>query len=234
MESFLKKNIDLIFWVIVVIDCLMQYFEWHYTYFTEPVLVPLLILKMFLQDDDIGSPLPKFFFYIGLFFSFFGDVLQLVVTNTLFFYSSIIAYTIMNFCYAVSIIGLNGKQVLPPRRILWGLPVLAILAFAFFYFMGNELGVFKAPLIGYVFMLVVVSLAALSLLTNTLYRSVAIRYFIPAIAIEIIQNFLFALNLFHLTGSAQGYAPSLALYAISQYLMSAGILKAYIHEPQKN
>lgn len=230
MENFLHKHINKIFLLVIVLDCIMQYAELPYTVYTEPLIVPLLLVKLFISDDNIGQPVPKFIFYIGLFFSLFGDVLQLVVSNTLFFYSSLVAFTIMNLCYTIAIAGLYPAGIKNPLRLVLPFLLLGSAALLFFHLLGTELGVFRMPLMVYVSSLVLVVLSALNLLRSPDQKINALRFFIPAVSAEVIQNLVFALNLFENDASARGFVPSYALYALSQFLMVSGILHTYVQK----
>jgi uncharacterized membrane protein YhhN len=114
MEDFLHKRTLTIYWSVLLLSAVFLYFVPKYTVFTEPLLVPLLLLHLFLRDNNIGRPFGKLIFFIGLFLAFLGDVLQVVITNEIFFISSLVAFMLMNTCYSISFFSMDKKVYRKP------------------------------------------------------------------------------------------------------------------------
>lgn len=226
MEVILRKYVIPVYFLSIILDCIFLYFDLPYIAVTEPFLIPLLVVYLFLNDENIGSPPAKFIFYLGLFFSFFGDVLQLVVTNGIFFFGSLVTFMVMNICYAVSLLSLHKK--IPSSKILIPFVLFVLTGISFIIYMGNGMGALQKPIIAYIATLILLSTSSISLLYNPAYRKTALQFFIPAVGLEILQNFIFALNLFQWGAQNQLFTISILLYGISQFLWVKGILKVYL------
>ena len=227
MEIFLKKYTLSAFWLLIIIDCVFLYFDLPYIAITEPLLIPILLLFLFLNDENIGRPIGKFIFYIGLLFSFFSDVLQLVLTNGFFFSASLIMFILMNICYIISFITLNKCRIFKPFLLLFILIILLLIAYQFLSIMGNDFGDYLTPFIIYISTLILMFLIIINLSGSAPYSKSAIKYFIPGAVFLIIQNMAFTINLFRFNGTSRGYIYSLIFYAAFQYLMVKGFFTVY-------
>jgi uncharacterized membrane protein YhhN len=101
MEEFLNKRLLTIYWIVLLVHCTFQFFVLPYRAVTKPMLVPLLLTYLLLKDGNIGKPIGKSIFYIGLFLAFFGDVLLIIINDT-FFLAGMIAFMLMNIFYSIS------------------------------------------------------------------------------------------------------------------------------------
>jgi uncharacterized membrane protein YhhN len=228
MEEFLHKRVLLIYWFVLLLSAVFLYFIPKYTVFTEPLLVPLLLLHLFLRDSNIGKPFGKFIFFIGLFLAFLGDVLQVVINNELFFISSLVAFMLMNTCYSISFFTMDKKMYQKPWIFLLSCGLLAVVARLFIDFLGDKnLGDYKMPLILYIFTLCVMISLAVNLLNSRPFKQIAIRWLIPGAVIFMIQNMLLATNLFRFGGQHKLYVLSVIPYGIAQYLIAKGMQKVY-------
>lgn len=228
MEPFLQKYTLTVYWVVLVLDCIFLYFDLPYVAVTSSLLVPLLLLYLFIKDANIGRPTGKFFFYIGLFLAFLGDVLQIAVKNEVFFFSSLIIFMLMNLCYSICFFSLNKLGLRKPFPVLATVAMLSVTGYVFVRIMGEEMGEYLIPVIVYMITLIVMVALAINVAANPQYYTVAIRYFLPGSLVFILQNAIFAFNLFGLEGNASGFIYSVIPYAIGQYLMAKGILKVYL------
>src|SRR3569623_44433 len=125
MEAFLRKRVLIIYWIVLLIHCILQHYHTTYVAISLPFLLPFLFLYLFLHDDNIGSPAPKFIFYIGLFLAYFGDVLLILINDT-FFLSGMIAFMLMNITYSISFL------LMTPIRLKKILPALLTFIALFF------------------------------------------------------------------------------------------------------
>jgi uncharacterized membrane protein YhhN len=191
-------------------------------------MVPILILHLFLNDHNIGKPVGKFIFFIGLILAFFGDVLQIIIRNDIFFIWSIVAFMLMNYCYGFSFFMLNRKGFKKPFLYFGTGLILFLFEFLFIQLFGNEMGDSKIPVIIYMVSLSVMILMAVNVAGNEKYRSIALRYLIPGAIIFMIENGIMTANLFHLGGRSELYVFSVLPYGIAQYLIVKGIRLAYL------
>jgi len=234
MEKFLTRYTLPFFWVLILLDCIFLYFDLPYIAITEPFLVPLLLLFLFLKDENIGKPVSKFIFYVGLIFSFFGDVLQLVVTNGLFFSTSLMAFIIMNICYTISFVSLTRGMIFRPLLLAILFMILLLIAYLFLSIMGNDFGGYLMPFIIYIGTLIIMFISIFNLAGSPQYSTIAYKYFIPGTIFLIIQNMAFSINLFRFNGQSKGFIISLICYAAFQFLMAMGVLNVYKNIPVKN
>ncbi|MEO8174273.1 MAG: lysoplasmalogenase family protein [Sediminibacterium sp.] len=228
MESFLHKKALVIYWLVLLLSVLFLYFIPRYTVLTEPLLVPLLLLHLFLRDNNIGKPFGKLVFFIGLFLAFLGDVLQVVINNEVFFISSLVAFMLMNTCYGISFYSLNKKVFRKPWPFLSSCLVMTVIAYWFINFLGDEnLGDYKMPLVLYIFTLCLMASLAVNVMNSERYKKIAVNWLIPGAVIFVLQNMLLATNLFRFGGDSKLYIFSVIPYGIAQYLIMKGMQKAY-------
>lgn len=227
MEAFLRKRVILIYWIILLIHCILQHYHSTYVAVTKPFLLPLLILYLFLRDDNIGSPAPKFIFYIGLFLAFFGDVLLILINDT-FFLSGMIAFMLMNITYSISfflITPLRLKTILP--ALLTGI-LLVVLGYYFYHFLEDDLGDYRMPIIAYMITLSVMITASVNLVTNPEHQKSAIRYLVPGAIVFLVENTLVALNKFHYDRNKDIFVVVMITYGLAQFLMVTGIENIFL------
>lgn len=228
MEEFLHKKALVIYWFVLLLSAVFLYFIPKYTILTEPLLVPLLLVHLFLRDSNIGKPFGKLIFFIGLFLAFLGDVLQVVINNEIFFISSLVAFMLMNTCYSIAFLSMDKKVYRHPWIFLLSCLVLAFIARWFIHFLGDEnLGDYKMPLILYIFTLCLMISLAVSLINSDPFKKIALNWLIPGAIIFMIQNMLLATNLFRFGGQHKLYVLSVIPYGIAQYLIAKGMRKVY-------
>jgi len=228
MGVLLRRYVILLYFLTICINCLFLYYDLPYVAVTSSLPVPLLLLYLFLKDPHINSPAGKFIFYIGLLFAFLGDVLQIVVTNELFFTCSLVAFMLMNICYSISFYNLNRGGLKKPLAFLAAIVVLAVMGYAFVSILETEIGTYKVPLILYMSTLITMTAFAIHAAGSEHYYQIAVKYLLPGTIIFITQNIIFALNLFHSGGPSNGFIYSIIPYAIAQFLMVRGMEKAYL------
>jgi uncharacterized membrane protein YhhN len=228
MGDLLRKYIIPVYFLNVLINCLFLYFDLPYVAVTSSLLVPILLLYLFLNDQQISSSAGKFFFYIGLIFAFFGDVLQIVVKNELFFNSSLVAFMLMNGCYSISFYNLNPGGWKKPFPFLITILLLSVMGYVFILILGEAAEDYQLPLIIYLSTLVAMAAFAVQAAAHPLHRGIAVRYLIPGALIFLLQNAFFALNLFQQGGPSAGFIYSIIPYSIAQLLLVKGIEKAYL------
>jgi len=226
MEEFLHKRILTIYWIILLVHCVFQFFVLPYRAITKPMLVPLLITYILLNDGNIGKPIGKSMFYIGLFLAFFGDVLLILINDT-FFLSGMIAFMLMNIFYSISFLylqRLNLRKILPFAATLILVSVLGIIIFRS---LAGEMGDYQMPVTLYLFTICLMIATAVNVLANEKYKKIALSFLVPGALIFMIENILVAFNKFHWGNDKDVYVAVMLTYGTAQYLMVKGILKAY-------
>lgn len=226
IETFLHKRTLTIYWIVLLVHCTFQYFVLPYRAITKPLLVPLLLLYLLMNDSTIGKPIGKSVFYIGLFLAFFGDVLLILINDT-FFLSGMIAFMLMNLFYGASFLYLNRLHVKKLLPVIVSAIILFAVGYWLYHFLGDEMGDYKMPIFAYMITLGIMICLAVNVAGNGLYTKVALTYLIPGTVIFLIENILVAVNKFHLGNDKNVYIAVMLTYGSAQYLIVKGILKAY-------
>lgn len=216
---------------MALLDVVFLYFDLPYVTVTATLLIPLLLLYILLNDDNIANPPAKLFFYGGLFLAFLGDVCQLVIQNQLFFISSLVAFMLMNICYSIAFYNLNRKGLKRPFPFLLTSLLLLIMAYVFLQILGDRVaGGYRFPLIMYMSTLIAMTALVINAANSEENYEIVVRYLLPGVLMFIIQNVIFAWNLFGESGQSQGFVYSIIPYSIAQFLLAKGILKLYLKE----
>lgn len=226
MEEFINKRAITVYWIVLLAHCIFQYYELPYRAITKPMLVPVLLLYLLLTDKNIGKPVGKLLFYIGLFFAFFGDVF-LVIINDTFFLTGMIAFMLMNTFYSISFLQLNKFRIGKSWPVIIITVMLLIIGYDLFRFLKDDMGDYKIPVMIYMFTVSVMIIAAVNIAGNIQYRKVALNYFIPGAFVFLIENVLLSLNKFHFEGNKDIYLTVMVTYGVAQYLLVKGVSKAY-------
>ncbi len=225
--GFFRKKILAIFWIVLLLHCLFQYLKWPYVAVTKPMLVPLLMAYLLVRDNNIGKPVGKFIFYMGMFLALFGDVLLISINDT-FFLSGMIAFMLMNISYSIAFLKLTP---LAPKAVL-PLALTAIILFItgywFYDFLAAEMGAYAVPVLAYMVTVSFLVLGAVNVALTPVNRPEAIRYFIPGALIFLIENVFVALNRFHFDSNKDVYIGIMFTYGLAQYLFVRGVEKAYL------
>ena len=227
MEYKLKHRVLTIYWMVLVLHCLFQYYELWLRAITKPLLVPLLLMFLIQDDGYIGRPIGKFIFYIGMFLAFFGDVLLILINDT-FFLSGMIAFMLMNLCYTfcfLTIQPLRFRSLLP---LMGTLLLLYMLERIFMDFLGNSLGDYRIPIMVYMISLTLMICAAVNMAGNPLIRKTALRFFIPGTVIFLLENALLAFNLFYFDRNKDLFIAVMLSYGLAQWLIVKGIHKVFL------
>ena len=225
--AFLRKYVLWLFWMVLALHCIFQYFESICVAITKPMLVPMLMTYLLVRDNNIGQSAGKFVFYVGLFLALFGDVLLIAINDT-FFLSGMIIFMAMNICYAISFLCLKGFEWRKPGIPLVVAAALFCVGYALLHFLDKDLGDYRMPIIVYMVTVSLMIVAAFNLLTDAGLRPVAIRYFIPGAVIFLEENLLVALNKFHFDSNKYLFIVVMITYAAAQYLFTLGIRKTYL------
>ena len=227
MENFLKKRTLTIYWMVLLLHCVFQFYVLPYRAATKPFLVPLLLLHLMINDNNIGQPKGKSIFYIGMFLAFFGDVLLIIINDT-FFLSGMIAFMLMNLVYSAAFLCINQLQFKKILPFVFSIAMLSYLAYWFNGFLANEMGNYQMPILGYMISLSIMISCAVNIIMKEKYRAIAITWLIPGTIVFLIENMLVALNKFHWGGDKNVYVVIMFTYGLAQYLIVKGIRRIYL------
>jgi uncharacterized membrane protein YhhN len=226
MQDLLNKRIIFIYWLVLAIHLVFQYFVLPYRAVTKPMLVPLLLTYLLLKDGNIGKPTGKALFYIGLFLAFFGDVLLILINDT-FFLSGMIAFMLMNVFYSISFLYLSPFKLKNSFPFLLTLAILGALALWIYGSLAAGMGDYRMPVMVYLFSLIFMIAFAINITNSKEHRKTALRFLIPGAVIFMIENILVGVNLFQLSGNKDVYIAVMATYGTAQYLIVRGMREAY-------
>ena len=227
MQAFFEKRTLTIFWFVLLLHCVFQYWQLPYVAITKPMLTPLLFFHLLLQDNNIGYPKGKFIYYVGLILAFFGDVMLILINDT-FFLSGMIAFMLMNLLYSFSFLQMNrlSKSSILPLSIT--LAFLAFIAHAFYRFLEADMGRYKIPVLAYMVTIAVMVAFAVNVAGNMRYRRAAISYLIPGVLVFLVENVLVAANKFHYDRDKDIFVVVMLTYGLAQYLIVKGMQKIYL------
>ncbi|MDE3253046.1 MAG: lysoplasmalogenase [Bacteroidota bacterium] len=227
MKRFIHTKFLWLFWLDLLIHCVFQHYQLIYVAITKPLLVPLLMTFLFLNDEYIGSPVGKVLFYIGLFLAFFGDILLILINDT-FFLSGMIAFMLMNVSYSISLTYIQPLQLKRWLPLSLTALVLALVAYTFHQMMKDELGQYAMPVNLYMVTVAIMVLLAVNVVFNKEKRKIALQYLIPGVLIFLVENVLVAVNKFHFDHQKDIFALVMFLYGLAQFLLVMGFAKIYL------
>ncbi len=230
LETFFYKKSLSLYWLVLAVHCILQYYKLPYVVLTKPMLIPLLFIYILMRDPDISDPRGKFLYYIGLMLAFLGDLLLVFMTDTTFLIG-MVAFMLMNLFYSISFLHIhrgNRKNLL---AVLLVTILLLFIANAFYRFLENEMGDYKYPVLGYMVSISIMVILAVNCAGNFRHRHVVISYLIPGVLIFLIENILVAVNKFHFNRNKEISVVVMVAYCLAQYLILRGMLQVY---PPKN
>lgn len=231
MQAFVNRKVLGIYWLVLMVHLVFQYYVLPYRAVTKPMLVPLLLTYLLLKDDNIGKPTGKAIFYIGLFLAFFGDVLLILINDT-FFLSGMVAFMLMNILYSISFLYLSPLRLKKSLPFLITITVLGSLAGWIYSGLAAGMGDYRMPVMIYLFTLIFLVSFAINVINSEKHRRTALRFLIPGTVIFMIENILVALNLFQFGKDKDVYIAIMFTYGLAQYLMVRGMREAYLPQPQ--
>lgn len=226
MQTQLNKRILWLYWLVLLVHLVFQYYTLSYRAITKPLLVPLLLTFLLLNDGNIGKPAGKAIFYIGLFLAFFGDVLLILINDT-FFLAGMIAFMLMNIFYSTSFLHLESLKWKRSAPFFITVILLSIIAFCMYRFLAEGMGDYRMPVMIYLFSLIFMVACAMNIIGNPQHRQLALRFLIPGAVIFMIENILVAYNLFHWEANKDVYIIIMATYGTAQYLIVMGMSRAF-------
>lgn len=230
MQQSLNKRILALYWLVLLVHLVFQYYTLPYRAITKPMLVPLLLTYLLVGDGNIGKPRGKALFYIGLFLAFFGDVLLILINDT-FFLAGMVAFMLMNLCYSASFLHLNSLSLKRSAPFVLCVAALSVIALFIYRFLAAGMGDYGMPVTIYLFTLIFMVGCAVNVTGNSAHRRTALLFLVPGTVIFLIENIIVAYNLFHWEKNKDVYIIIMATYGLAQYLIVRGMAKAFPATP---
>jgi len=195
----LKKNGVMLFWALLFLDCYFVFNQQEqYHAYIKVLLIPVLFLFVFLNARKKHFTRSKTLIYLGLIFSWIGDILLLqndesfFVAGTIAFLATHIFYSI--FFYRVHSIG--GSTSSYEVVIIATIIIAAFAIFAINFFNEDLPSYFKLPFYIYLAAIGIMAILATNIYSNRGKQRLAIQYFIPGAALFIISDFVLATHRF--------------------------------------
>ena len=218
-----KLNYAVIFWAVTVAHLFCIYMDWpQQRVYTKFILVPILMWYLYTSPAD-NNPLKGMWrAYLGLFFSWVGDVL-LIGEGANFFLSGMIAFVTAHVYYSLFFI-----QTVPVKKesagvfykTLIGLCVVCVLLFVF---LRNALGAYQVPILLYMLFISLMASLAVHTTTNMHYKKFAIQTFVPGALLFVTSDAILATNKFYAHLPVLDLAVMLT-YAGAQYFLTKGFI----------
>ena len=218
-----KLNYAVIFWAVTVAHLFCIYMDWpQQRVYTKFILVPILMWYLYTSPADNNPVKGMWRAYLGLFFSWVGDVL-LLGEGANFFLSGMIAFVTAHVYYSLFFI-----QTVPVKKETAGvfyktLIGLSIVSGLLFIQLRNALGTYQVPILLYMLFISLMASLAVHTTTNDQYKKFAIQTFVPGALLFVTSDAILATNKFYAHLPVLDLAVMLT-YAGAQYFLTKGFI----------
>ena len=221
---FMKKiNYAVLFWAIALVHLFCIYMNWpQQRVYSKFILVPILMWYLY-RSPESDKPLKGMWrAYLGLFFSWVGDVL-LIGEGPNFFLSGMIAFITAHVYYSLFFI-----QTVPVKKetadVFYKILIaLCVVCGVLFLLLRAALGAYQVPILLYMLFISLMASLAVHTTSNTTYKNFALQTFVPGALLFVTSDALLATNKFY------AHLPVLDLgvmltYAGAQYFLTKGFI----------
>lgn len=227
MQLF-KKNGIIIFWAVLFADCFFLY-NLNYTYhgYLKAALVPILLLYIFLNARKKHYLVSKSLVFMGLFFSWIGDLLLLNDSNG-FFMWGMFSFFIAHAFYIIFFFRLHPLNLMKATEAILATFVLGFIGYQFYKFLQPELAQMpnlRFSLLGYAVALGLMAILATNTFANKAKRSLAIAYFIPGAGLFIFSEAILVISKFKYPDENYLHVVVVMSYGYAQCLLAQGFTK---------
>jgi len=199
------------------------YMDWpQQRVYTKFILVPILMWYLYTSASSEQPLKGMWRAYLGLFFSWVGDVL-LIGEGANFFLSGMIAFVTAHVYYSLFFI-----QTVPVKKETAGvfyktLIGLSIVSGLLFIQLRNALGTYQVPILLYMLFISLMASLAVHTTTNMQYTKFALQTFVPGALLFVISDAILATNKFYVHLPVLDLAVMLT-YAGAQYFLTKGFI----------
>ena len=218
-----KINYAVLFWAVTIAHLFCIYMNWpQQRMYTKFILVPILICFLY-TSASIDKPLKGMWrAYLGLFFSWVGDVL-LIGEGSSFFLSGMIAFVTAHVYYSLFFI-----QSVPVKKETAGifyktLIGLSIVCGVLFVFLRSALGAYQVPILLYMLFISLMASLAVHVTSNVKYKNLGLQTFVPGALLFVTSDAILATNKFYAHLTVLDLAVMLT-YAAAQYFLTKGFI----------
>lgn len=190
-------------------------------FIAKALIIPVLITILIVNINPLKNLSHKLM-VAGLLFSCAGDIaLEFTGVNAFMFIQGLIFFLIAHLMYLTVFFRAPGKNVIFGERIWFLIPVL-IFGFGLVYYLYDDLGTMRLPVIAYT----IVILAMLSGAINRIGKVNLTSYYLilAGAVLFVISDSAIAVNKFshHFAGSG---IVVMSTYVLAQYLIVFGYIK---------
>jgi len=223
--QLIKKRGILIFWLLLVIDCVYiltndQKFRWA----TKPLLIPILLLYIFQNARKNYHRTYKIYIFFALICAWAGDILLLKEDSHTFFLVGMLCFLVMHVFYTLTFLRVKPIKIAKSQEALIASIALIYIAFKVFDFISDDLGTLKFAVLGYMVVVVLMGIAAANTLTSSARRSLALNHFVPGAGLFILSDIILAVDRFHFHEPFLQVAVMIS-YGYAQSLLVEGFTK---------
>lgn len=224
--NLIKKNGIVFFWVILFAHCGFIYLEKpDYQHFTKLMLLPTLFIYLILNVRRNAYHYSKAIIYLGLLFSFLGDLLLIYPGNG-FFLAGMAAFLITQICYTIFFLKANNVRFNKATEFIIAAILVTILAVKLLNFLKPYLGSLELPVKIYMAAICIMTATAANLLGDKKLKNLGISFFLPGALLFVLSDSVLALNMFLYKDTilnivvmlSYGYAQCIIVQGFAKYL----------------
>jgi uncharacterized membrane protein YhhN len=218
-----KINYPVIFLAVTLAHLFCIYMNWpQQRMYTKFILVPILMWYLYTSPAGDNPLKGMWRAYLGLFFSWVGDLL-LIGEGPNFFLSGMIAFITAHVYYSLFFI-----QTVPVKKETVGvfyktLIGLSVVCGVLFIFLRNALGAYQVPILLYMLFISMMASLAVHTTTNVQYKKFALQTFVPGALLFVSSDAILATNKFYAHLPVLDLAVMLT-YAGAQYFLTKGFI----------
>ena len=218
-----KINYAVIFLTVTLAHLFCIYMNWpQQRMYTKFILVPILMWYLYTSPAGDNPLKGMWRAYLGLFFSWVGDLL-LIGEGPNFFLSGMIAFITAHVYYSLFFI-----QTVPVKKETVGvfyktLIGLSVVCGVLFIFLRNALGAYQVPILLYMLFISMMASLAVHTTTNVQYKKFVLQTFVPGALLFVSSDAILATNKFYAHLPVLDLAVMLT-YAGAQYFLTKGFI----------
>jgi len=224
--QLLKKHGIILFWAILFADCFFLYNEnYNYHGYLKAALIPVLLLYVFLNARKKHYLVSKSLVFMGLIFSWVGDLLLL--HESLFMWG-ILAFFITHIFYIIFFFRLHPLNLLKATEATLAVIVLGVVGYQVHKFLQPELVQMpnlKIALYGYAAAIFLMAALATNIMASKTKRPLAINFFIPGAALFIFSDIILIVSKFKYHDENYLHVVTMISYGYAQCLLAQGFSK---------
>lgn len=226
--ELLKKNGIVIFWLLLFADCFFVYQQnYQYHSYLKPALIPILLLYTFLNARKNHYLVSKSLVFMGLIFSWLGDLL-LLNEGTNFFIWGMTAFFITQIFYIIFLFMFYPLKIFKATEAIIAAIILGFIAYQLNKFIGPELK--QLPYVKFVLIVFAIGISIMAMMATNIFsskskRTLAVNFFMTGAALLIFSFIVLVINKFKYLDENYLQVITLMSYGYGQCLLVQGFGK---------